>query len=253
MKKLFLLVTFLFLTFISEGCEIISSEYKIMDNVVYYDVGLHNKEIDSIFGADYESFEIINRVFAYDKNHVYYMGKILKEADSKSFQVINLSNKYSYDYYARDNKNVYYRDKKNDGADLSTFKILSDNGYARDNKNIYERGIQNNSSSNKDIDISSLEIIKTYNHFYFKDKNTIYTLIYNNKTGKNEMKQLIGSNSSKYDIKGDYILSNNSVYDIHGNKTQYDYDTFEIIKVQERLISCFYGTIYKIKDKNGEY
>ncbi|QIP16938.1 hypothetical protein G8759_32030 [Spirosoma aureum] len=92
--------------------------------------------------ADAESFMIINDEYGKDKNHAFYIGKIIPDADPATFE-------YLAGAYSRDKNNGYSRDKRisNDGAHFSfvpnpdeTPVHISAEGipYARDRYRVYK-------------------------------------------------------------------------------------------------------------------
>lgn len=125
MRSMFFILT-LTLTLVS--C---SEGYKKIDGkwaYVSYDeaVGKRVNYLD----VDNKTFKVLkNKEFASDKNNVYLVGGIIKNAEPKSFHV--LDNRYSSD---EDNVFLDYETVIN--ADPETFKIL-DFPYSKDNKRIY--------------------------------------------------------------------------------------------------------------------
>lgn len=76
---------------------------------------------------DKESIEILSGNFAKDKNHVYVSGRIdciieLKGADPKTFTALN-------DEFGKDKNSVYRRSYKVEGADVTTFEIVTSTDF----------------------------------------------------------------------------------------------------------------------------
>ncbi len=76
--------------------------YQTYDGIIYYSYGYPNMPF-VIEGADATSFKSLDTVNAYakDKQHVYFAGKVIKNADPVSFEFLEKP------YYTRDKDNVY--------------------------------------------------------------------------------------------------------------------------------------------------
>lgn len=85
------------------------------DKNIYYLALTYTNEIRIIEGADSESFNCLQNVYAKDKNYVYYQGKRIS-SDPLSFQLVG-----SNEYFAKDKNNVYWNGKIIEGADPNTF------------------------------------------------------------------------------------------------------------------------------------
>ena len=128
MKKI---ITFLFfiISILNFSCRIIKNPnniYTIKNNKVYYKAGLkENGSFSEIKGADYKSFITIS----YSQESCEYRD------------------------YGKDNKSVYFKDSKIDGADPKTFTIL-EQGYYKDKRYVYFSGKRlEGSDSRKEITI----------------------------------------------------------------------------------------------------
>lgn len=141
-------------------------------NGVYFseELGGLNVSNSKINLADINTFEVLDYyLMAKDENYVYYEGKIIEGADSKTFEVlgtgyfkdntnvytqiggfrklpgvdgcsfelINYVDQYQWERYSKDRNKVYYQDLVVEDADPATFKI--ENGKAFD-KNYEFRG-----------------------------------------------------------------------------------------------------------------
>ena len=84
-------------------------------------------------GADPASFEVLQcDQFAKDRQHVYYEGKIIKQARPSTIQMIG--DKKSN--YLADDQHVFFRTEIIINADPSTFKVL-EFPYSRDKNDVY--------------------------------------------------------------------------------------------------------------------
>lgn len=95
--------------------------------------------VEILYGADPNTFEVLNQNWAKDKNNVYFYvvtgkTKIVNEADVKTFDIVGQSD------YAKDKNNVYFNEIiKN--ADPETFYVMNKNSdYAKDKNNCYYMG-----------------------------------------------------------------------------------------------------------------
>lgn len=106
--------------------------------------------------VDIDSFIWLSSLYAKDKNHVYFLAKILEGADSSTFEMINTKDEYSYsvekkftdgssgwayfkNWYAKDKNNVYFYWKKLNHSDPNTFEIIG-NWYAKDKNFKFYKG-----------------------------------------------------------------------------------------------------------------
>ncbi len=176
--------------------EIMKYNYSKDKNSVYY-YG------EKIVGADPKTFRDFPPYYKIDKNHIYSGGErlnvnpgtfsileknsnygkddrnvyyissvasekweILKEADAKTFVVLN-------SLYSKDSKNVYLDHdqyvEKLEGADSKTFEILNEK-YAKDKNTVYYSGQKIENSDSKSFEIISDEIGKDKNRVYRRDK-----------------------------------------------------------------------------------
>lgn len=140
---------------VGTSCEVIRSsdieyykdKYRVYVVAANTNDGPNYKSIDSV---DVSSFHILqtgslsNASYAKDKNVVYSScyGNILKEADPATFQILGKK-------YARDKSHMYYRDRIINGADMSTFVIISGTrdewdqrmeSFSKDKNNVYQFG-----------------------------------------------------------------------------------------------------------------
>ncbi len=114
--------------------------YSVSDNntVLYTN---HNNQIIKT-NIDLETISILGRDLAKDKDNVYYEGKIWKNADSETFEVIDTTyNQDANSRYAKDKNNVYVDEVIIKEADLKTFRLISTlsllHNYSMDKNNVY--------------------------------------------------------------------------------------------------------------------
>ena len=210
----------------SKGFEVLNDSLdfvKDYKNVYYLDresdgITYKVKVLDTK-GVDIPSFEFLgdsyNKYYR-DKNNIYFLNdkddkmefEKLVGANPKTFEIID-------DYFARDDKNVYFFNKKVIGVDVKTFEEV---GYdiIKDKNGLHilidsnETEIKVKSLKADGIDLKTL---KKLDNGYFKDKNNIY-----------------------------YGLSDN-LYKIKNA----DLQTFEV------LTSPYSSSVYFAKDKNNVY
>ena len=139
----------------------------------FYKISKINKEISfacrEIEEVDYDTFEEFEPFspYAKDKNNVYYREKIIKNADLKTFGIIEGSSENIVSKYAYDKNTIYLYGEKIKGANLKTFEVL-DPMLARDKNDFYLYGVKLN------VDIKTFEYTLEKGYFKGKDKNRTY-------------------------------------------------------------------------------
>lgn len=78
-----------------------SDEYIKDEKNVYY-VDEENAEIKKIENADYKTFQVIEYLYAKDKNNVYYQGKKLNNVNPNYFKIVENQIKYNNEFYKID-------------------------------------------------------------------------------------------------------------------------------------------------------
>ena len=78
-----------------------SDEYIKDEKNVYY-VDEENVEIKKIENADYKTFQVIEYLYAKDKNNVYYQGKRLNNVNPNYFKIVDNEIKYNNEFYKID-------------------------------------------------------------------------------------------------------------------------------------------------------
>ena len=216
----------------------ISAVYSKDKNGVYV---IENRGWKKLEGLDPVTFEIINisgsaRQYLKDKNGVYSIdgdsdNLVLEKLpyDPQTYEVIN-------QLYSRDKNNIYYDNKKIEGADLPTFQRIDEYIYSKDKNNIYFRG-KKISGADKD----TFEKIDKYN--YSKDKNNIYY----------DDKKIEGVDKNTFELTYDFGSVVNEYYSKDKNNVYYENKKLKGIDVKtfrkiNRLVDNFL-----IEDKNGFY
>ena len=89
------------------------------------------KRITQIDEHDIESFKVLkNSNYARDKNSVFYIGRIIKDANPENFETINK------DGYSKDRKYVFLDEEKIVHANPKSFKLL-EFPYSKDENHIF--------------------------------------------------------------------------------------------------------------------
>ncbi|WP_332369178.1 DKNYY domain-containing protein [Spirosoma telluris] len=143
------------------------SGYDTKDGSVFY-------KDDRMSEADKGSFEVLNDVFAKDKNQAYYRGISIEGSDGPSFSALD-------EHYGKDKQRAYYCDnyldfklfdtsRKNkiipiSNADPVTFQTIS-NEYARDKIRCYYKG--------KGFAVKDVLSFEPLDYEFGKDKITAY-------------------------------------------------------------------------------
>ena len=216
----------------------ISAVYSKDKNGVYV---IENRGWKKLEGLDPVTFEIINisgsaRQYLKDKNGVYSIdgdsdNLVLEKLpyDPQTYEVIN-------QLYSRDKNNIYYDNKKIEGADLLTFQRIDEYIYSKDKNNIYFRG-----KKISGVDKETFEKIDKYN--YSKDKNNIYY----------DDKKIEGVDKNTFELTYDFGSVVNEYYSKDKNNVYYENKKLKGIDVKtfrkiNRLVDNFL-----IEDKNGFY
>lgn len=101
----------------------------------------------------------IRQRYGWDKNDVYYAGRLIPGADGQSFKVLN-------DWYAADKNQAYYAGKPIEGVDPATFTLM-EYDYAMDKHAVYKEGV----ASLTGINTASLENI---GDSFIKDSSRVW-------------------------------------------------------------------------------
>lgn len=248
MKKYLSIILFSFLSAYAFGCSPIFLSYFIEDGKMYFGQWRSSDKLE-VFGIDTTTFVQDPKCSLYgkDKNYVYYEGQILPQANPDTFVFLGgiptLSGKEGY---SKDDKNVFFRNKRLEFADFSTFEVILpvynfagvyDSGYGKDKNQVYNYG------SVLPVDVSSFRIL---GWGYTADKSGIYY----------EGKPLEGSDRNKYKHNKMYLVTNNKVYISGIEQTLYDGASFEVLDINMTERTSCGGILMKYtltKDKNGVY
>lgn len=169
--------------------ETLNMYYKKDKNAVYID---HLSSEQKIEEADPETFEVFVKgddspiatlsmtveVYGKDKNHVYYKGEIIQEADPKTFTPLG-------SYYAKDKDFVYCHNEKFENIDRGSFQVFLSGSnrapygdsveWGKDKNFVYYNGQIVPGAHVKTFQVKR-EFIQGVGGFYFigKDKNDTY-------------------------------------------------------------------------------
>lgn len=115
-----------------------SSEYsKDKDRVYYFHGNSDGGNRAIVINADPPSFK---RLYEYrwgiDKNYVYYLGSVVEGLNVKHIQAMKSPDTSDHFVeYIRDGKNVFYQHLMVQGADVKSFKLVSDKDWEAEDKN----------------------------------------------------------------------------------------------------------------------
>lgn len=222
--------------------------YAVANNAVYFFGSIYRSGLigcEKIIGADPSSFVIFGRspasthwYWAKDKSSVYYGDKILRDADVKTFQVLDRS-------WGKDNKHIYYMGKLIEGADAATFRIFANGAYAHDKNHVYQI------SADIDLKTRGLEIIPNIDantfavlhaerlssgNVYVKDKDAVFYDMGDWGKGLAKMEdadpatfRVLGTCFSKHGLSGSYAKDKNHVYCGETILSDADNNSFEYV------------------------
>ena len=115
-----------------------------------------------LIGANPKTFELIDN-FGKDDKNVYFLDKKLKGIDAKTFEEISFNivkdKNGLHILLNSDDSGIKTRNLKISGLDLKTFKKL-ENGYYKDKNNIYY-DLDNNLSAIKNADLATFEVLNS--------------------------------------------------------------------------------------------
>ena len=189
--------------------EVLPEDYSKDKNNVY---SPENGWIQRVNGANPKTIKVLNQFYLKDDKNVFFNDKKILGADANSFIALDKENGY-----AKDKNSVYYFGQKVEGADPKTFEVISDGEYSKDDKNVYASG----------------EIIKgadpkTFREFpetsYSRDKNNLYYYY-----GEDKFLGKIVENN--FEFLDDFIIRNGNEIYFYGNKLKLkDAKKFKLIK-----------------------
>ena len=189
--------------------EVLPADYSKDKNNVY---SPENGWIQRVNGANPKTIKVLNQFYLKDDKNVFFNDKKILGADANSFIALDKENGY-----AKDKNSVYYFGQKVEGANAKTFEVISDGEYSKDDKNVYVSG----------------EIIKgadpkTFREFpetsYSRDKNNLYYYY-----GEDKFLGKIDENN--FEFLDDFIIRNGNEIYFYGNKLKLkDAKKFKLIK-----------------------
>ena len=189
--------------------EVLPADYSKDKNNVY---SPENGWIQRVNGANPKTIKVLNQFYLKDDKNVFFNDKKILGADANSFIALDKENGY-----AKDKNSVYYFGQKVEGANAKTFEVISDGEYSKDDKNVYASG----------------EIIKgadpkTFREFpktsYSRDKNNLYYYF-----GEDKFLGKIDENN--FEFLDDFIIRNGNEIYFYGNKLKLkDAKKFKLIK-----------------------
>lgn len=189
--------------------EVLPADYSKDKNNVY---SPENGWIQRVNGANPKTIKVLNQFYLKDDKNVFFNDKKILGADANSFIALDKENGY-----AKDKNSVYYFRQKVEGANAKTFEVISDGEYSKDDKNVYASG----------------EIIKgadpkTFREFpetsYSRDKNNLYYYY-----GEDKFLGKIDENN--FEFLDDFIIRNENEIYFYGNKLKLkDAKKFKLIK-----------------------
>lgn len=209
---------------------------------------------------DAPSFELLGHYYySKDKNNVYFFNGIVEGADPKDFEIIDVELSFDGEIDAKDNDNLYYRGKKLDQIDPSSYEPLKYDNYVRDKNAIYYL------RKNDNNEVTKVEFLEENDGVYeFVDGYRLYSWNGNNRFLKTDKAvYLLGYQIE--DIDPESFVSLNDYYskDKNGVYTGFeltssgeinymtlegvDPESFEILEVP-RFDDAVYG-----KDKKNYY
>ena len=157
--------------------------YEIHGNSVYYRT---ENGLEKLQNADAKTFEIFkeSKSFGRDKNNVYYENKKIEGADKNTFELTYDFGSVVNGYYSKDKNNVYYENKKLKGIDVKTFKKIS----------------------------------RLVDNFLIEDKNGFYIVEKDGSVAPIDSKEVDIENLSQLAIKTNLYHDNNSMYFVRNHK-----------------------------------
>lgn len=125
---------------------------------VYYD----SLRLD---GVDMATFQVVNRDYAVDKNHVYMDGVVLAEADPATFETM------ANVFYYRDKSHVWYFKRMIEGADPSTFRSIENTNFNIDKSHVWyeERLIAGADPATFEV-LGKTNYCRDKSHIWFRDE-----------------------------------------------------------------------------------
>ncbi|ERK68318.1 hypothetical protein HMPREF1984_00677 [Leptotrichia sp. oral taxon 215 str. W9775] len=209
--------------------EVLPADYSKDKNNVY---SSENGWIQRVNGANPKTIKVLNQFYLKDDKNVFFNDKKILGADANSFIALDKENGY-----AKDKNSVYYFGQKVEGANAKTFEVISDGEYSKDDKNVYASG----------------EIIKgadpkTFREFpetsYSRDKNNLYYYF-----GEDKFLGKIVENNFEF-LNHSIVRNGNEIY-FYGKKLKLkDSKKFKLIKNSHIMFTGSSIIVYGKDDEN---
>jgi len=161
-------------------------------------------------GIDKNTFQVINKYHAKDKNNVYYGNSIIEEADPDTFNVI-IDNYYNY---TKDKNHIYLDGKTIIDTDPNTFELINDRGISKDKNSVYFYADKIEEANPDQTQLIETNVSSSGgSHFGFLlTQNEVYS-INGQPLPRPMLQSLDGADPSSFHQVSDYIYSDdNAVY-----------------------------------------
>ena len=168
-----------------------------------------------LIGANPKTFELIDN-FGRDDKNVYFLDKKLKGIDAKTFEEISFSivkdKNGLHILLNSDDFGIKTRNLKISGLDLKTFKKL-ENGYYKDKNNVYY-DLDNNLYTIKNADLATFEVLNSpySSSIYFAKDKN--NVYYQNK----KINGIVADGFEQ--IQSNFIKDKNGIYKFEENKNE---------------------------------
>ena len=137
--------------------------FKDKDNIYFLNDKDNKMEFEKLAAVNPKTFEIIDDYFARDEKNVYFFNKKVIGVDAKTFEEVGydiVKDKNGLHILIDSNETeIKTKNLKADGIDLRTLKKL-DNGYFKDKNNIYY-GLSGNLYKIKNADLQTFEVLNS--------------------------------------------------------------------------------------------
>jgi len=180
-----------------------------------------------------KTLEVLSPLYSKDKNNVYYVCKVIKDADPTTFQILSGA-------YTKDKNNIFVNGKRLENIDGDTFEYLN-YGYTKDKYSVYFN------DEKLSADVLTFKLLTKYHEkkgtsVYGKDKNNIFYY----------GKIVLGANPTNFQILEDgYATDNNNIFFLGKKIDDADASSFEIISDSNRK-SPYDAQDKYYKYKNGD-
>ncbi|HHD7445170.1 TPA: DKNYY domain-containing protein [Citrobacter braakii] len=220
-------------------------QYKEKEGAIYFYATPGNKN-PTLVTYDLKHFKGINALYGIDKDHVYYMGKKISQANPDSFEFLGgVNGLITVDGYSKDRAHVYFNGKIIANALPQGFTVFSDDVffYGVDLDSIFIDG--------KKVAMANPATVKNIKKGYWSDGKSLY---YVNQVGDETSLTLIDTIfDGFYKHYDNYFVSHRAVYQA-GKKMPYDPETFNVLATEDAGNTCYTNIVAAlITDKDGTY